>query len=78
MKKGEKCILSCKPDYAYGSRGVGPIPPNSTLDFEVELLDWTDKDDDVGMLPGLLLLLMILFIVGVGYAIIKGQLGFFK
>lgn len=42
MKKGEICTLTCSPDYAYGSAGVGPIPPNSTLIFEVELLDWDD------------------------------------
>ena len=41
MKKGEKCILQCSPDYAYGKSGIGPIPGNSTLFFEVELLDWT-------------------------------------
>lgn len=42
MKKGELCTLTCAPDYAYGSRGIGPIPPNSTLVFEVELLDWSE------------------------------------
>lgn len=36
MKKGEKCILTCPPDYAYGSSGAPPvIPPNATLMFEV-------------------------------------------
>ena len=34
------CKLQCAPDYAYGNRNIGPIPANSTLDFEVELLDW--------------------------------------
>jgi hypothetical protein len=38
MTKGEKAILRCAPDYAYGSSGTGPIPPNATLLFEVELL----------------------------------------
>lgn len=42
MRKGEKCILTCKPDYAYGSRGIGPIPGNATLEFEVELLGWRE------------------------------------
>ena len=40
MSKGEKAILTISPDYGYGVRGVPPIiPGNSTLVFEVELLD---------------------------------------
>ena len=45
MSKGEKAVLTCSPDYAYGSRGAGGvIPPNATLIFEVDLLEF--KDDD--------------------------------
>ncbi|KAG8941909.1 FK506 binding protein proline rotamase rapamycin-binding protein [Tulasnella sp. 424] len=39
LSVGQKAILTCTPDYAYGAQGYPPvIPPNSTLKFEVELL----------------------------------------
>ena len=45
MKKNEKAILTCSPDYAYGASGSPPkIPANSTLKFEVELLNFFDKE----------------------------------
>merc|ERR1712166_1036432 len=40
MSKGEKAILHCSSEFAYGSRGAGgAIGPNEDLDFEVELID---------------------------------------
>lgn len=38
MKVGGKAKLTCPAATAYGDRAVGPIPPNSDLTFEIELL----------------------------------------
>lgn len=41
MKVGEKAILKCRSDYAYGDHGSPPkIPGGATLLFDVELLGW--------------------------------------
>ena len=39
MPIGSKFVFYIDPELGYGEGGGGPIPPNSTLVFEVELLD---------------------------------------
>ena len=39
LRTGEKATLLVPSELAYGERGVGPIPPNTPLKFEVELIE---------------------------------------
>ncbi|EOD51374.1 Fkbp-type peptidyl-prolyl [Neofusicoccum parvum] len=45
MCVGEKRKLTIQPEAGYGSRNVGPIPANSVLIFETELVGIHGKDE---------------------------------
>lgn len=47
MEIGERAIITCRPDYAYGDTGVGngKIVPCETLQFDVTLLNITSRLD---------------------------------
>jgi len=46
MKKGEKVLLTVKPQYGFGEQGrpasgdEGAVPPNATLHIDLELVSW--------------------------------------
>ena len=43
MSKGERTIITCPSSTAYGSRGAGNvIPPNTDLNFDIELISFSN------------------------------------
>jgi hypothetical protein len=54
MKKGGTYRLRIPPNLAYGAAGAGGgvIPPNATLDFEIQLLDMAPQSALQGLMGG--------------------------
>lgn len=53
MHKGEVATLICGPQYAFGEKGAPPkIPPNATIETEIELVDWVDFVAKYNAKPG--------------------------
>ena len=44
MRIGEEAKVTCPPSMAYGSYAQGNIPPNSTLTFDMEIMDCESTD----------------------------------
>ena len=44
MKRGERSLFVIDHEYAYGDRPSGKIPAKATLQFEVEMIDFKDKE----------------------------------
>lgn len=40
MKKEECALFTLPPDFGYGAEGRDGVPPDSIIQFEVELLSW--------------------------------------
>jgi FKBP-type peptidyl-prolyl cis-trans isomerase len=79
MRKGEKCLLVCKPTYGYGKAEVGPVPRDSTIEYEVELVDWDGQKGAIGMVAVatafVFLSLMVSIIASLDFLWIKSALG---
>lgn len=48
MKKGEIALITCSPEYGFGKLGCPPrIPPNASLEFEIELVSFEKKKNNI-------------------------------
>lgn len=47
MSKGEKALLVGSPDYCYKNQNIPGIPANSSLIFEIEVIDFRDKPKEI-------------------------------
>lgn len=53
MHRGEVATLICGPQYAFGEAGAPPkIPPDATVETQLELVDWLDLAATYNAVPG--------------------------
>ena len=45
MKKGEISLFTLPPDLGFGALGTDGVPPNSIIQFEIELISWSKVVD---------------------------------
>ena len=45
LTKGQKAILNCPPEMAYGDEPMEGIPAGATLRFEVEVMDFVIREN---------------------------------
>jgi FKBP-type peptidyl-prolyl cis-trans isomerase FkpA len=50
MQRGGRYKLTIPPELAYGAQASGPIPANSTLVFEIDLLDFKTAEEIAAMM----------------------------
>ncbi|OZJ05305.1 hypothetical protein BZG36_01544 [Bifiguratus adelaidae] len=72
MRIGETRRLTIPPELAYGKYGVGPIPDNATLIFEVELTGINDQPPPMEGLAPLLTLVIAFGAIYFGYKYLQG------
>lgn len=50
MQRGGRYKLTIPPELGYGARASGPIPANSTLVFEIDLIDFKTAEEIAAMM----------------------------
>lgn len=71
MRTGEKAILTIAPEFGYGAKQFGTVPPESTLIFELEVLRWVEP------VPAIVAILqsvgIALFVIVIAYLAVKAR-----
>jgi FKBP-type peptidyl-prolyl cis-trans isomerase len=63
MLIGERALVKIQPQYGYGNRDLGRIPPNSVLYFEIELISSTLKENTGSTLLSVGILVVVVVVL---------------